>query len=83
MVAQENGKEGTAEMLKEWLGNKNRDLREREGDMGSAGGTERKGSYARALDSLEDTVWKRPHVQLIDHALNSRDTHSNSHSYTG
>jgi len=40
MLAQENGKEGTAEMLKEWLGIKNRDWREREGDMGSGGKTE-------------------------------------------
>jgi hypothetical protein len=39
MLAQENGKEGTAGMLKQWLGIKNRDLREREGDMGSGGKT--------------------------------------------
>ena len=32
MLARENGKEGTAEMLKEWLANNDRDLREREGE---------------------------------------------------
>jgi hypothetical protein len=34
MLARPNGKEKTAEMMKEWLGNKNRDLREREGHWG-------------------------------------------------
>jgi hypothetical protein len=34
MLAQPNGKEKTAEMMKEWLGNKNRDLREHEGHWG-------------------------------------------------
>jgi hypothetical protein len=31
MLTRESGKEGTADMLKEWLANKDRDLREREG----------------------------------------------------
>jgi hypothetical protein len=31
MLARENGKEGTAEMLMEWLANEDWDLREREG----------------------------------------------------
>jgi hypothetical protein len=60
MLARENGKEGTAEVLKEWLANKDQDLREREGDggSGSRSGTERKSSSAGALDSLENTVRK-------------------------
>jgi hypothetical protein len=32
MPARETGKEWTAEVLKEWPANKNRDLREREGE---------------------------------------------------
>ena len=32
MLARENGKEGTAEMLKEWLANNDWDLREHEGE---------------------------------------------------
>ena len=37
------------EILREWLSNKNRDLRERKEGMGSGGGTERKSSSARAV----------------------------------
>jgi len=72
MLARENGKEGTAEVLKEWLANEDQDLREREGDGGSGSGTERKPSSTGALDCLENTVRKRLYVkQSIDHALNS------------
>jgi hypothetical protein len=38
MPARETGKEWTAEVLKEWLANKNRDLREREGEAGVGAG---------------------------------------------
>ena len=34
MPARETGKEWTAEMLKEWLANKNRDLRKHEWETG-------------------------------------------------
>jgi hypothetical protein len=73
MLAWENGKEGTVEMLKEWLANKDWDLREREGDFGSGGGstnrTEKKLSSLRPLDMLDR---KRLHVkQSIDRAVNS------------
>jgi hypothetical protein len=34
MLVRGNEKEGIVERLKEWLANKNRDFREREGDMG-------------------------------------------------
>jgi hypothetical protein len=53
IFAQENGKDGmAAEELKEWLANNDRYLREREGDLGSGDGTERKASFG-ALD-----VWR-------------------------
>jgi hypothetical protein len=43
MPARETGKEWTAEVLKEWLANKNRDLKEREGEAGvGAGGRGRR-----------------------------------------
>jgi hypothetical protein len=37
MPARETGKEWTAEVLKEWLANKNQDLRKREGEAGVVG----------------------------------------------
>jgi hypothetical protein len=67
MLARENGKEGTAEVLKERLVNKDRDLRERTRDVGSGSGsgsgTERKSRSAGALDSLENTIRKRLHIK--------------------
>jgi hypothetical protein len=35
MLVWKGGKEGTVKVLKEWLANKDQDLREREGDNGS------------------------------------------------
>jgi hypothetical protein len=58
MLARENGKEGTAEVLKEWLANKDQDLREREGDGENGSGTERKSSSTGVLDCLENMVRK-------------------------
>jgi hypothetical protein len=55
MLARENWKEGTAEMLKEWLVDTNRDLRVRKGNMGSECVTEKKTSSAGA-----SIVWKIP-----------------------
>ena len=54
----ENGREGTAEVLKEWLANKHRDLRERERDIGSGSGSGSGGktSSSGALDCLEHWV---------------------------
>jgi hypothetical protein len=41
------------------LANKDRDLREHEGDLGgSENGTEKKTTSVEALDYLENTVWK-------------------------
>jgi len=43
MPTHKTGKEWTAEVLKEWLANKNRDLKEREGEAGvGAGGRGRR-----------------------------------------
>ncbi|KIM76549.1 hypothetical protein PILCRDRAFT_826306 [Piloderma croceum F 1598] len=42
MPARETGKEWTAEVLKEWLANKNLDLREREGEAGMVNRSNRK-----------------------------------------
>ena len=67
MLGRENGKERMAEMLKEWLGNKNRDLREREGDVGSWAGMERKMISAGVLDCLDYTVRKRLHIVAVLH----------------
>jgi hypothetical protein len=65
MLARENGKEGTAEVLKERLANKDPDLGERTRDVGSGSrsGTERKSRSAGALDSLENTIRKRLHIK--------------------
>jgi hypothetical protein len=43
MPARETGKEWTAEVLKEWLTNKNRDLRERKGEAGVGVGVRGRG----------------------------------------
>jgi len=61
ILARENEKEGIAEMLKEWLANKNRDLRERKGDVGCV--TERKTASPRVLNCLQDTIRKRLHMK--------------------
>jgi ankyrin repeat protein len=58
MLARENGKEGTAEVLKEWLANKDQDLREREGDGENGSRMERKSSSMGVLDCLENMVRK-------------------------
>jgi hypothetical protein len=72
MLTWEIGKEDTAEVLKELLTNKDHNLREHEGDIGSGTGTEKKSSSAGALDYLENAVRKGLHVkQSIDRALNS------------
>ncbi|KIM72486.1 hypothetical protein PILCRDRAFT_16093 [Piloderma croceum F 1598] len=47
ILARENWMEGMAEMLKEWLANKNRDSREREGDVGSGDEPQRKDDFRR------------------------------------
>jgi hypothetical protein len=39
MLARDNGKEWMAEVLKEWPANKDRDLRERKGEVGSGSGS--------------------------------------------
>lgn len=72
--------EDTAHVLKEWLENKDKDLRE----WGSAQGTtERKTSLRGVLDCLDNTVRKRLHVkQSIDHTLNSLKGHSHLDSCT-
>lgn len=60
MLARDNGKESTADALREWLENNDKDLRER-GDVGDEFGHEkdRKVSSAGALYTLET---KRLHV---------------------
>jgi hypothetical protein len=63
----------TVEVLREWLANNDRDLRERDWDVGSGSpsGTVKKTTSVGALDCLENTVRKRQHVkQSTDHALN-------------
>jgi hypothetical protein len=71
MVARQNGEDGTADVLKEWLEDNDMNLREHEGDMSaSAGG--KASCIVGALDSLESIVRKRLHVrQPINHALDS------------
>jgi hypothetical protein len=73
-------KEDGQKRQKEWLANKDWDLREREGDIGSwSGSTNRteKLSSSRPLDTLENTVRKRLHVkQSINHTLNSLKAYS-------
>ena len=70
MCACENKKEGTAEVLKEWLANKNWDFRERKGGDWVWEWDE-EDEFHGALNCLENTVQKQQHVkQSIDHALN-------------
>ena len=57
--------------MKELMANRNRDLRERKGDIGSRGGTERKSSSTGALDYLEQSI---DHTQL-------KGSLSDSHTY--
>jgi hypothetical protein len=72
MVARENG-EGTADVIKEWLANKDQDLRERDGDGGSGSGTERKSSSAGCW-----TAWR---TRSENHCtLSSRSTTPSIHS---
>jgi hypothetical protein len=62
------------------VGNKGKDLRERESVQGP---TERKKSPTGALDCLENTFRKRLHVkQSIEHTLNSHKGHSHLDSHT-
>jgi hypothetical protein len=65
--------------LHEWLANKDKDLREMEGDLGSMNfGTDRKTRCA-ALDSLESSMERTLDVkQSIDHALNTLKAHTYS-----
>jgi hypothetical protein len=86
MLARENGKESTADVLKGWLDTRDRDLRERGAENASGSGSgvvvDKRTSCIGPLDSLER---KRLHVkQSIDHALNSlkSHTHPDSHSHT-
>jgi hypothetical protein len=83
MLAREYGKESTADLLKGWLDNRDRDLRERGAENASGSGSaDERTSCIGPLDSLER---KRLHVkQSIDHALKSlkSHTHSDSHSHT-
>jgi hypothetical protein len=71
MPACETGKEWTAEVLKEWLANKNLDLMEREGEAGMENRSNRK--KLTSLGALEENwILKQLRVnQLIDHAINS------------
>jgi hypothetical protein len=71
MLARETGKEWTAEVLKEWLANKNRDLREREGEAGV--GSRRNRKKLTSMGAREENrILKQLRVnQSIDHALNS------------
>jgi hypothetical protein len=91
MLAREN-EMGTAEVLREWLANKDKDLREWEpsggGDKSTAAnghGKDWKVSGTGPLDALKCLVRRRLHVkQLIDHALNTLKAHSHcdTHSHT-
>jgi hypothetical protein len=71
MPARETGKEWTAEVLKEWLANKNLDLKEREGEAGMGNRSNRK--KLTSMGALEENrILKQLRVnQSIDHALNS------------
>jgi hypothetical protein len=71
MPARETGKEWTAEVLKEWLANKNLYLRECEGEAGM--GTRSNRKKLTAMGALEENrILKQLRVnQSIDHALNS------------
>jgi hypothetical protein len=77
MLAREYGKENTADLLKGWLDDRDRDL-----NASGSGGVDERTSCIGPLHSLER---KRLHVkQSINHALNSLKfhTHSDSHSHT-
>ena len=86
MLTRENGLDSTAEVLRKWLMNKDREHDE-PGGSGN-GNTHRK--YWKMgcpgpLDALESTVPKRLHMkQSFDHALNTFKAHSHSdtHSHT-
>jgi hypothetical protein len=69
------GKEWTA-VLKEWLANKDRDLRECEGHAEVRAGV--RGKKVTSMGALEENrVLKQLHVnQSIDHALKSRSWQS-------
>jgi hypothetical protein len=78
MVAREDGREGTAEVWREWVENKDRYLREREVGDDSVGvmgvGKERKACSMSALDTLKR---KRLHVkQSVDCASTTTTTPS-------
>jgi hypothetical protein len=83
MLARENGKETTADLLKEWLESRDRDLRERGAEAGNSSGSgsaDKRISCIGPLDSLER---KRLHVkQSIDHALNTFKSHAHSDSHS-
>ena len=80
MLARENGMVATADVLREWLANKDKDLREREGGgeeaVTSSGG--RRTSCVGPLDAFESSVNRRRlHVkQSIEFALNTLKAHS-------
>ena len=78
MLARDNGHLETAEVLKEWLANKDKDLREREElnirDRTSSADT----------DNPEHSVFKRLHAKCsIDNTLNSIKPHSFTDSHSG
>src|ERR1700731_2226094 len=94
MLARENGKGNTAEVLRAWLENKDRDLRERggggvwvgvgdesgNGEVTNGHGEDRKASCAGPLNTLERT---QLHVkQSIDHALNILKAHPHSYPHS-
>jgi hypothetical protein len=66
----ETGKEWTAEVLKEWLANKNLDLRECEGEAGMRNRSNRK--KLTSMGALEENrILKQLRInQSIDHTLN-------------
>lgn len=86
MLARESGMDDTAELLKEWLLNKDKDLRERGGLEDEVTSLkERRPSPCNAFDAIENSVRKRLHVKRsIDRALNTLkpSSHSLSDSYS-
>jgi hypothetical protein len=86
MPARDDGQEKTVELLKEWLANKDKDLREREGELlgnGNGHAAANKKSGCTKVEAVESSVTRRLHVkESIDHALNPlKGYHSDCHSY--
>ena len=76
MVTREDGRDGTTGLLREWVENKDRNLRDGGGggDEFASTSVEGKVSSTGALNTLK---WEQLHVnQSIDHALNTLKAHS-------